>query len=284
MHDSFADLGPPPPYSLEPLRPSRSTPNLRQQAAYHPQTSEYAAFPGIDVNGRLRCPSPGPPRMQSYTTHDPVPSTPTYVPYRPYSPASHQSRPSSRHAQNPSSLPGPPPTSGWKPQVGVHTQELRLHSQTFPLSRRDQGQESLRAETQAPTLPTRPELLTATSEPTTASSQAASKDRNFLQNAFDETVFFAGGLLPHPSESTRHFSILRHSPALVWYRGPSTTVTITIFSDEPLPPTRSIWLQRKGYSGNTGMALKSMLGTTTSWLDVTPSANGPSFSSSQPER
>ncbi|CRK25605.1 hypothetical protein BN1723_013618 [Verticillium longisporum] len=275
MHDSFTDLGPPPPYSLEPLRPSRSTPNLRQQAAYHSQTSEYAASPGIDVNGRLRCPSPGPPRMQSYTTHDPVPSTPTYVPYRPYSPASHQSRPSSRHTQNPSALPGPPPTSGWKPQVAVHTQELRLHNQIFPLSRRDQGQESLRVATQAPTLPTRPELLTATSEPITASSQAASKDKNFLQNAFDETVFFAGGLLPHPSESTRHFSILRHSPALVWYRGPSTTVTITIFSDEPLPSTRSIWLQRKGYSGNTGMALKSMLGTTTSWLDVTPSAAAP---------
>jgi hypothetical protein len=100
----------------------------------------------------------------------------------------------------------------------------------------------------------------------------AQKERNnVFKTAFDETVFFAGGLLPHPTESTRHYTILRHSPALVWYRGPSTTVSISIFSDAPLPATRSLWLQRKGFSGNTGMALKSLVGATTSWLDVTPS-------------
>ncbi|ROT38168.1 hypothetical protein SODALDRAFT_278999 [Sodiomyces alkalinus F11] len=116
---------------------------------------------------------------------------------------------------------------------------------------------------------TRPDLPTTTSAPPITKDDA--KGKNIFQHAFDETVFFAGGLIPHPVESTRHYSILRHSPALVWYRGPSTSVAITIFSDRPLPPDRSFWLQRKGFSGSTGMALKSMLGATTSWLDVTPS-------------
>ncbi|KAM0324428.1 hypothetical protein ACHAQA_008210 [Verticillium albo-atrum] len=271
MHESFADLGPPPPYSVEPLRPSRSTPNLRQQARLHPQHAEFAAFPGLDAHGRLRCPSPGPSMQPSSYSQVPTQLPSTSKQYQAYSPSSHQSRPSSRHTQSPS--PGPSSDAGWKTRTEIQTQEIRMHSQTFPLARRDQEQHS--NVSQAPALPVRPELLTAASEPVTATSQSASKEKNIFQTAFDETVFFAGGLIPHPSESTRHYSILRHSPALIWYRGPSTTVTITIFSDAPLPPTRSIWLQRKGYSGNTGMALKSLLGTTTSWLDVTPSAAAP---------
>lgn len=90
------------------------------------------------------------------------------------------------------------------------------------------------------------------------------------KSAFGEAQYFASGLISHPSESTRHYSIIRHTRALIWYSGPSTSVSITILSDEPLPPTRTLWMQQKGYSGNMGMAIKALAGTTSSWIDVTP--------------
>ncbi|KGQ07989.1 hypothetical protein BBAD15_g6661 [Beauveria bassiana D1-5] len=90
------------------------------------------------------------------------------------------------------------------------------------------------------------------------------------KKAFDEAQYLAGGLIGSPAESNRHCSIIRHSSALVWYRGPATTVTVTILTDEPLPPTRTLWLQQKGFSGGLGMSLKAMVGTTSDWLDVTP--------------
>lgn len=91
------------------------------------------------------------------------------------------------------------------------------------------------------------------------------------KTALDETIYFAGGLISHPFESTKHYSILRHSAAVVLYRGPSTSVTITVFADEPLPTDRSFWLQRKGFSGNMGMAASALLRTQWNWIDVTPS-------------
>ncbi|KAF5021311.1 hypothetical protein F66182_6709 [Fusarium sp. NRRL 66182] len=96
------------------------------------------------------------------------------------------------------------------------------------------------------------------------------KDQSRWKAALGEAQYFAGGLISHPAESTKHFTIIRHSHALVWYRGPSTSVPITILSDEPLPPARTVWLQQKGYSGNMGMTLKAMVGTTGDWIDVTP--------------
>ncbi|KAI1144303.1 hypothetical protein F5Y05DRAFT_401336 [Hypoxylon sp. FL0543] len=91
------------------------------------------------------------------------------------------------------------------------------------------------------------------------------------KTALDETVYFAGGLISHPFESTKHYSILRHSAGVVLYRGPSTSVAITVFADEPLPADRSFWLQRKGFSGNMGMAASALLRTQGNWIDVTPS-------------
>ncbi|RFU76638.1 hypothetical protein TARUN_5578 [Trichoderma arundinaceum] len=90
------------------------------------------------------------------------------------------------------------------------------------------------------------------------------------KSAIGSAQYFASGLISHPSESTRHYSIIRHTRALIWYSGPSTSVSITILSDEPLPPTRTIWMQQKGYSGNMGMAIKALAGTTSSWINVTP--------------
>ncbi|KAL4725865.1 hypothetical protein ACLX1H_006539 [Fusarium chlamydosporum] len=96
------------------------------------------------------------------------------------------------------------------------------------------------------------------------------KDSSKWKTALGEAQYFAGGLISHPAESNKHFSIIRHSHALVWYRGPSTSVPITILADEPLPPTRTIWMQQKGFSGNMGMSLKALMGTTGTWLNVTP--------------
>lgn len=90
------------------------------------------------------------------------------------------------------------------------------------------------------------------------------------KSALGEAQYFASGLISHPSESTRHYSIIRHTRALIWYSGPSTSVSITILSDEPLPSQRTLWMQQKGYSGNMGMALKALAGTTSSWINVTP--------------
>lgn len=97
--------------------------------------------------------------------------------------------------------------------------------------------------------------------------------KTFVQTALTEARHFAGGLIPHPIESTKHYTILRHSPPLIFYRGPSTSVEMTIFSspDHPLPADRTFWLQQRGYSGDSGMKIKAFFNATDSWLHVTPS-------------
>jgi hypothetical protein len=97
--------------------------------------------------------------------------------------------------------------------------------------------------------------------------------KNFVQTALSEARHFAGGLIPHPTESTKHYTILRHSPPLIFYRGPTTSVVITIFSspDRPLPSDRTLWLQQRGFSGDSGMKIKAFFNATDDWLHVTPS-------------
>ena len=123
------------------------------------------------------------------------------------------------------------------------------------------------------------ETTTATTESSSGASVSAStsssltstsKDRSIWRTAWEETRHFAGGLISHPSESTKHYSILRHSHGLVWYKGPTTNVAITIFSDRPLPEDRRIWMQRKGFSGSTGMNIKAFFRGNSTWIDVTP--------------
>lgn len=98
----------------------------------------------------------------------------------------------------------------------------------------------------------------------------STKVKHAFESAYSEAKYFAGGLISHPHESTRHYTILRHSLGLIYYRGPSTNVVITIFSDGPLPDDRTIWLQKRGFSGKTGLAVGAALGTRTAWIDVTP--------------
>ena len=99
------------------------------------------------------------------------------------------------------------------------------------------------------------------------------KEPSFWKTALDETRFFAGGLMTKPYESTKHYTVMRHSAALVFYRGPTTNVVVTLFStpDHPVSPAdRTVWLQRRGFSGDTGLKLKTLVGASGSWLDVTP--------------
>ncbi|KAM3512045.1 hypothetical protein MY11210_004305 [Beauveria gryllotalpidicola] len=124
------------------------------------------------------------------------------------------------------------------------------------------GNDALRRAKSSGDLRRRPQ--TSTAEPVAAETAWSWK------KALDEAQYLAGGLIGSPAESNRHCSIIRHSSALVWYRGPATTVTVTVLADEPLPATRTLWLQQKGFSGSVGMSLKAMVGTTGGWLDVTP--------------
>ncbi|KAI1878389.1 hypothetical protein JX265_000321 [Neoarthrinium moseri] len=132
-----------------------------------------------------------------------------------------------------------------------------------------------------PSMPPRPNtipLIPSVSEPapithtSTTIPEVPSASKSFWQTAFDETIHFAGGLVSHPFEATKHYSILRHSSGLVYYKGPSTRVTITVFSDVPMPSDRSFWLQRKGFSGDMGMSVSVLLGTSSNWIDVTPTS------------
>ncbi|KAI1469279.1 uncharacterized protein F4812DRAFT_422591 [Daldinia caldariorum] len=101
--------------------------------------------------------------------------------------------------------------------------------------------------------------------------EATNSAHSIWKAAVNETIYFAGGLISHPFESTKHYSILRHSAGVVFYRGPSTSIAITVFADQPLPADRSFWLQRKGFSGNMGMAASALLRTQGNWIEVTPS-------------
>ncbi|KAL5315955.1 hypothetical protein ACEPPN_016829 [Leptodophora sp. 'Broadleaf-Isolate-01'] len=104
-----------------------------------------------------------------------------------------------------------------------------------------------------------------------SSQSSQTSNSSFLQEAFREARHFAGGLITHPVESTKHFSILRHSHGLVFYQGANTTLAISIFSDQPLPLDRTIWLQSKGWSGKTGMRARAFMGRNGNWINVTPS-------------
>ncbi len=127
----------------------------------------------------------------------------------------------------------------------------------------------LRGQKSTPALVSSPSGLSFPSYPPGLDARVSSGSR--WKAVVGETVYLAGGLISHPFESTRHYSILRHSSALVYYKGPSTNVTISVFGHSPLPSDRSFWIQRKGFSGNMGMAASALMRTTSNWIDVTPS-------------
>ncbi|EFX00375.1 and nb-arc domain containing protein [Grosmannia clavigera kw1407] len=112
------------------------------------------------------------------------------------------------------------------------------------------------------------------SDDETGKGKGKDKDKgpSFWKTALDETRFFAGGLVQKPFESTKHYTIMRHSSWLILYRGPATSVAVTVFSTakHALPADRTVWLQQRGFSGDAGLRLKTLVGASGSWLDVTP--------------
>ncbi|KAG0648490.1 hypothetical protein D0Z07_5502 [Hyphodiscus hymeniophilus] len=118
-----------------------------------------------------------------------------------------------------------------------------------------------------------PLILSATS--TTSTDLTSSKPSASLQmkKAYEEVRHLAGGIVSRRYESTKHFTILRHSHGLVFYQGSRTSLAISIFSDEPLPLDRTLWLQSKGWTGKTGMRAKAFIGRNGNWLNVTPTVS-----------
>ncbi|KAH8821384.1 hypothetical protein F5884DRAFT_659589 [Xylogone sp. PMI_703] len=117
--------------------------------------------------------------------------------------------------------------------------------------------------------------LMSSSTKTTLDSSKSSKSSasSFALSAYQEARHFAGGLISHPFESTKDYSILRHSHGLVFYKGDSTNIAISIFAKDRIPADRSIWLQSKGWTGKIGMRTKSLFGANDDWLNVTPAMN-----------
>lgn len=157
-------------------------------------------------------------------------------------------------------LPPPPPYPGLSAPLAP----------PLPL-RQTQSSSALANAASSPGIPPRPrpQPQHTVTLPVDMGADAKQQD-SFWQSAMGNAQYFASGLISHPCESTRHFSIIRHTSALIWYSGPSTSVSISVLSDEPLPASRTLWMQQKGFSGNMGMAIKAFAGTTGSWIDVTP--------------
>lgn len=185
--------------------------------------------------------------------------------------------------------PTPQTTTQVRHEVQVETQShgythMQMRAETFVSEEVPGLTPSIRARPGAflsrsrPTSPSPVSLSPATPDsasvvfPPIATEEAAATPakKNFFKAAADETAFFAGGLISHPAESTKHFTILRHTAGLVMYKGPETSVSISIFSSAPLPTDRTLWLQQRGFSGDKGMRLKTLVGATGSWINVTP--------------
>ncbi|KPI38926.1 uncharacterized protein AB675_4718 [Cyphellophora attinorum] len=152
-------------------------------------------------------------------------------------------------------------------------QHLTVNDQPFSTS--PTATPSLRSTKLSPNL--RPELLRGDvldgdprSLPSSKAPTAAQKAGSAAVTAYQEARHFAGGLVSHPFEATKHYSILRHSHGLVFYSGSYTSIAITVFADRPLPPDRTFWLQRRGWSGKTGLRAGVLFGTHSAWMDVTP--------------
>lgn len=112
-----------------------------------------------------------------------------------------------------------------------------------------------------------PTTISTTSDFTTLVPE---DEKSKWKTAWEESRHFMGGLIRHPYESTKHYSILRHSHGLVYYKGATTSIAITIFADRLLPAGRRLFLQNRGWSGKRGMRVKAAFRMNNSWIEVTP--------------
>lgn len=133
-------------------------------------------------------------------------------------------------------------------------------------------------QTQTPTQAHRPPLRPPQAQsslvalPATPTTQSTGS--KIWQSALETTKDFALNILPQSTTITKHYTILLHGSPLIVYRGPATSLTITIFSSPkyPLPPPehRVLYLQPRGFSGDTGSKIKAFVGATEDWINVTP--------------
>lgn len=169
--------------------------------------------------------------------------------------------------------PGLPPRPDLSLETSIPT-NLNDGPLDFSPGRSDTGTSSASATTPygygLPSANSLPSTLSSTSTRRAESISPQFSESSRMKQAYEEARHFAGGLIQRPTESTKHLTILRHSHGLVFYQGSSTTLAISIFSDEPLPPDRTLWLQSKGWSGRTGMRAKALMGVNGNWLNVTP--------------
>ena len=138
----------------------------------------------------------------------------------------------------------------------------------------DTGWNTLRKSPSTAMLPVNPSVSDNSfdTSPSPADTEPSNPKPGILKSAFDSTRHFASSLISAPHESSGNYTIMRHSLGLIYYRGPGTTVSITILASKPLAQTRKLFLQRRGLSGNLGMNLATAMGALplTNWIDVTP--------------
>ncbi|KAH7631411.1 hypothetical protein B0T09DRAFT_319401 [Sordaria sp. MPI-SDFR-AT-0083] len=228
-------------------------------------------------------PSGPPPRAATTTGATPFPPPPPPgPPPQPLGLPGQHPHPQYVQTQQFAPPPPPPQRSLERPSPHPHVQ----HAATFAL-----------AKPQQPQAEQHPGLHHSKSLPQLQQqSQSPKKDegKGFWSTALSETAYLASGLISHPFESTKHYTILRHSPSVIWHRGPKTTVTISIFSSPKyplptlpsLPPAAgvagthvnvtdngwSLWIQQRGFSGDSGMKIKNWLGGREDWVCVTPAS------------
>ncbi|RMZ85653.1 hypothetical protein DV737_g631, partial [Chaetothyriales sp. CBS 132003] len=188
--------------------------------------------------------------------------------------------------ESPSSISAPEYSSAALPLVHnrVHSEPTSTTVATHD-GTKDQGSIPLYQSLGPPTIggnsPSPADSALGSPQPTQeASGSAATHTRptssvlgSAFKHAFGEARYFAGGLITHAHESSKHYSIQRHSHSFVYYAGHYTSIALTVFADRPLPADRSYWLQRKGFSGHSGLAIGTLMGAHGSWVNVTPTVH-----------
>ncbi|KAK4188651.1 hypothetical protein QBC35DRAFT_381959 [Podospora australis] len=250
--------GPPPPYSAFPTEPTSWEPEPPQPRPEAPPLPAKVSLYDNNVGVSLPPPPPPPPRPPR---PPPLPLRVNVYDGNTGGDATLSLRPVTRGEDGSGS-------SGLSPQFGPPpTPRLRTQNSMPDLSRYGP-----RSPGPSPLSPGPPPGVGPAATFGPGITPGPSKTSQFLQGALSEARHFAGGLIPHPTESTKHYTILRHSSPLLFYRGPKTSVEISIFSapDYPIPADRTIWMQQRGFSGDSGMKVKALFGSTDDWLNVTP--------------
>ncbi|KAK3504228.1 hypothetical protein B0T13DRAFT_44 [Neurospora crassa] len=254
-----------------------------QGSAWNGASGAGSTFDGLGFPG----PPPGPPPPRAATTTAAIPFPPPPPPRLPGLPPQtlgfpgHHPPPQLAQVFPPPPPPPPPPPQCLPERPHPHLQ----HAKTFAIVAKPPHPQQ------------QPQLHHSQSLPQLQIQQSESsrkeETKGFWSNALSETAYLASGLISHPFESTKHYTILRHSPAVIWHHGPKTTVTISIFSSPKyplpalpsLPPAAgvssdvagngngwSLWIQQRGFSGDSGMKIKNWLGGREDWVCVTPAS------------